>query len=105
MILKEEFVIFVMLYAANIDGQVHKKEEALIRELFDAKLFDKVREKFDKYSDYESLEIIQSCKDYYYPTKEDLQLLLEDIKKMFLADDKFSNLEQASLNILEKILL
>ena len=61
--MQEEFMIMLMLYAANIDGKIKPDELKVVLEKFDALKVVEVRQKFNKMNDEEVLNYIVNQKD------------------------------------------
>lgn len=101
---KEELVAYVLLYTANSDLNIENHEKNVIISKVDMKTFSKVHEEFDKDNDYQSLQkIIKGLEAHNY-SKDDLEELFVDIKKLFLSDGSFDVMEQSMLAYLKKIL-
>ena len=101
---KEELVAYVLLYTANSDLNIENHEKNVIISKVDMKTFSKVHEEFDKDNDYQSLQkIIKGLEAHNY-SKDDLEALFVDIKKLFLSDGSFDVMEQSMLAYLKKIL-
>jgi hypothetical protein len=101
---KEELVAYVLLYTANSDLNIENHEKNVIISKVDMKTFSKVHEEFDKDNDYQSLQkIIKGLEAHNY-SKDDLEGLFVDIKKLFLSDGSFDVMEQSMLAYLKKIL-
>lgn len=101
---KEELVAYVLLYTANSDLNIENHEKNVIISKVDMKTFSKVHEEFEKDNDYQSLQkIIKGLEAHNY-SKDDLEGLFVDIKKLFLSDGSFDVMEQSMLAYLKKIL-
>lgn len=101
---KEELVAYVLLYTANSDLNIENHEKNVIISKVDMKTFSKVHEEFEKDNDYQSLQkIIKGLEAHNY-SKDDLEGLFVDIKKLFLSDGSFDVIEQSMLAYLKKIL-
>jgi len=101
---KEELVAYILLYTANSDLNIENHEKNVIISKVDMKTFSKIHGEFDKDNDYQSLQkIIKGLEDHNY-SKDDLEGLFIDIKKLFLSDGSFDVMEQSMLAYLKKIL-
>ena len=94
---KDELVAYILLFAANADF----KESAKERELIISKV-DK-HEEFDADNDYQGLKKIMISLEQHQYTKEDVDLLMEDIKALFFVDDDFDITEQNMLKSLNRL--
>ncbi|MFD1551772.1 hypothetical protein DNU06_02265 [Putridiphycobacter roseus] len=91
---KEELKIYLLIYCANADFSETKSEIAFIKSKIKTSNFEQLHAEFDKDNDYQSIQKIQlSMKENGY-SKEDKDALFEDIKAVFLRDDKYDVLEQ-----------
>ena len=77
MFTKEEFKVLVMLYAANIDSNIHQDEVDRILEKTDAATYEKVRKMFKNMGDTEILSCIQENKAQYLADPAEKQQLLD----------------------------
>ena len=59
---KEEFKAMVMLYAANIDGNILSEEVKVMLEKIDSETVEKAKKLFGKMSDKEVLDSIRENK-------------------------------------------
>ena len=101
---KEEFKVMVMLYAANIDGDIQSDEIKLMLEKTDFDTVEKVEKLFDKMNDIQVIECINENKVQYAATEADKQLLLEDVRAIIDADEKITVMEEQLSKALEKLL-
>ena len=101
---KEEFKTLVMLYAANIDGNIKSEE---VKEMLEKTGFDTVEkgEKlFDKMSDLEVLECIRENKAQYAATEADRLDLIHDLCAIIEADEKCTVMEEAMVGAMRRVL-
>ena len=85
---KEEFKTLVMLYAANIDGNIHPEEVEVMLEKADVSTFKKVSKLFKKMGDNEVLECIRANKDRFAATVDDKEQLLNSFRSVIQADER-----------------
>ena len=104
MLTKDEFKVLVMLYAANIDSNIHENEVDEILQKTDAATYEKVRKMFKKMSDLEILECIRENKDKYAATPADRLKLLEELRTVIAADDKCTSMEEYLYRNIDKLL-
>ena len=97
---KEEFKMLVMLYAANIDGNIHPDEVEVMLEKADEATFKKMSKVFKKMSDSEVLESIHSNKGLF----DNPEQLIEAIRAIVVADERRTPTEDYLLKTVEKIL-
>ena len=101
---KEEFKVLVMLYAANIDGNIHEDEVEQILQKTDFATFEKMRKDFRRMKDIEILSCIRENKITIITNENEKQDFIEEIKSILVADDYFSYIEAHLLRTLKRIL-
>lgn len=101
---KEEFKTLVMLYAANIDGNMNPEEVEVMLEKADVSTFKKVSKLFKKMGDNEVLECIRANKDRFAATVEDKEQLLNNFRSVIQADERCTTMEKYLLKAIERIL-
>ena len=101
---RNKFKTLLLLYAANIDGQVHPDEVKVILKNMDSKNFEKLMMEFGKMSDLEILECIRENKDKYAATPADRLKLLEELRTVIAADDKCTSMEEFLYRNIDKLL-
>lgn len=104
MLTKEEFRVLVMLYAANIDGNIHKDEVETMLNKADASVYKKMKKQFKKMSDIEVLASINENKEKFASTQEDKQRVLDDIRDVIAADAHNSAIENHLLRVIGDLL-
>ena len=79
---KEEFKTLVMLYAANIDGNIQSEEVKVMLEKSGFETVDKMEKMFTKMNDAEALAVIRENKPLYVATEGDRIDLIADLCAM-----------------------
>ncbi|MBD81212.1 MAG: hypothetical protein CL840_20000 [Crocinitomicaceae bacterium] len=100
----EDFLSFILVYAAYADTEVRQEEIEAIEERVDHAHFLNAKRVIEKLNDSERIDLILSFREKYFPTPEEHQKLFDDMKSIFLADGKFNQLEQIVLMYLRRIL-
>ncbi|QRM90383.1 sulfurtransferase [Lacinutrix sp. WUR7] len=100
---KNELIAYTLLYAANSNFEEDNKERNLIIEKVDMQTFQKIHDEFDADNDYQSIQKIQAGLKEHHFTKEDIDKLLVEIKKMFFADGEFDVMERITYRSLNKL--
>lgn len=101
---KEELVAYILLYAAHCNLDIDNHEKNVIISKVDMQTFQKVHDEFDKDNDYQSLQkIVSALEDKHY-SKVELDILFEDIKKLFLSDGSYDAMELNLYSFLKKML-
>lgn len=101
---KDEFKVMVMLYAANIDGNIQSEEVKVMLEKTDFETVEKVEKLFDKMSDLEVLECIRENKVQHAATEADRMDLIANICAVVEADEKCSMMEEQMVRAMRRVL-
>lgn len=101
---KDEFKVMVMLYAANIDGNVQSEEVKVMLKKTDFETVDKVESMFDKMNDAEVIECIRENKPLYVTTESDRLEILADLCAIIEADENCTVMEEYMVRSLRRIL-
>ena len=101
---KEEFKVMVMLYAANIDGNIQSEEVKVMLEKTDFETVEKVEKLFDKMSDMEVLDCIRENKAQYAATEADRLDLIHDLCAIIESDEKVSVMEEQMVRGMGRLL-
>ncbi|GAA3630269.1 hypothetical protein [Flavivirga jejuensis] len=101
---KEELKIYILIYCANADFSESKAEIDYIKSKIETSDFEKIHDEFKKDNDYQSIQKIRSSiKDHGY-TNDAVDRLFEEMKTLFLSDNKYDILEQNLYRGLNRIL-
>lgn len=100
---KDELVAYILLFAANADFKETKKERDLIISKVDKRTFQEIHEEFEADNDYQGLKKITASLEQHNYDKEDLDLLLEDIKTLFFIDGDIEITEKIMLKSLRRL--
>lgn len=100
---KNEFKAYLFLYAANADYIVSDIEKDIIEKLIDKKQYHKIYSELQQDNDIRSIDKIDFTLKKFDYSKKDIQLLLTEVKELFLADGNFNLLEQIMLKSFERI--
>lgn len=101
---KKEFEIFLMLYAANVDGNISKDELKIILSNTDKETYDFVNDYFQSHNDAECLDIIKENKAKHILSIGDKASILSDIHDIFVVDNLFDNMERLIMRNLNRFL-
>ena len=101
---KEEFKTLVMLYAANIDGNIQSEEVKVMLEKTGFDTVEKVEKLFDKMSDLEVLECIRENKAQYAATENDRLDLIHDLCAIIEADEKCTVMEEQMVRAMRRVM-
>ena len=101
---KEEFKVFLLLFAAQTNFIETQEEIEYIESKFPNEIINRTRKEINKLNDYQKSEIIvNQIKSNKY-VQSDLDEILVEIKELYKSDGVFDSLEQSMLAMLEKLL-
>lgn len=100
----DEFHAFVMLYAANADGEISDKEEARAIAGLDKERYADVKKIFEQCDDNQALQIILSYQEQYMSTPADRDKILDDMTRIYEADGVFKVIERGVQHLFERLL-
>ena len=101
---KEEFKAMVMLYAANIDGNIQSEEVKVMLQKTDFDTVEKAEKLFAKMSDAEVLDCIRENKALYVTSEEDRLDLLSDLCAIIEADENCTLMEESMIKAMRRLL-
>ncbi len=99
-----EFLGFVLLYAANADFDESKKELTLIEQKVGAEAVEKAHELFEEKNDYQRIEFITSFQETFFADDASKKKIYADMEEVFIADKVFSTLERNEFMMIKKII-
>ena len=100
---RDELVAYILLFAANSDFKEDNRERNIIIKKVDMNTFQEIHDEFDNDNDYQGIKkIMTSLKQHNYD-KDDIEVLLADIKTLFFSDGKFNIKERNMLKCLERL--
>jgi ABC-type uncharacterized transport system substrate-binding protein len=100
---KDEFLAYLIIYAAQINQIETEEEKEFIESRFDSKILKNIYKEINSDNDYQR---IQKVMVYTYQNNflsQDLEDLLKEIKELLLCDGKFDATEQALYYYLKKL--
>ena len=101
---KDEFKVLVMLYAANIDGNIQSEEVKVMLEKTGFDTVEKVEKLFAKMSDAEVLDCIRENKALYAATEADRMDIIANVCAVIEADEVCSVMEEQLVKTLRRLL-
>lgn len=101
---KEEFKTLVMLYAANIDGNIKSEEVKVMLERSGFEAVEKTEKLFAKMSDAEVLAVIRENKPLHVATEGDRIDLMADLCAIIEADEKCTVMEEQMVRTMRRLL-
>ena len=101
---KEEFKTLVMLYAANIDGNIKSEEVKVMLERSGFEAVEKTEKLFAKMSDAEAIAVIRENKPLHVATEGDRIDLMADLCAIIEADEKCTVMETMMVRAIRRVL-
>lgn len=91
---KEQFLTFVLLYAAFADLQITEEEEEFISSKTSADDYADVKKTFMSHSDMERAQMISSYSEEEEFDSEYAQIIKNDMEDLFLSDGEYTQWEK-----------
>ncbi len=101
---REEFLAYVLLYAAHCNYFETKEEENYILSVVNKETYHKIHTEVVVDSDEDNLNKIQHYVNEHKLSQEDKESLIREIKKVFFADGYVDVMEKKVFKILQKII-
>lgn len=101
---RNEFIAYIMLYAAQSNFIQTKEEENYILSKIDEQTYNAMHTEIVHNSDYESVQKIRTYLMFNRFSEEDKKQLLNDIKAVFFADSSVDFLEKNVFQFVKKVL-
>ena len=100
---KDEFLAYLIIYAAQINQIETEEEKEFIESRFDSKTLKKIYKEINSDNDYQRIQKVMVYTYQKNYLSHDLDNLLKEIKELLLCDGKFAATEQALYHYLKKI--
>ena len=100
----EEFKTYVLLYASEIDHKVTEEEKSLLEIRLNKDALFKMKKEIKLDNDYQRLQKIIDFIKANKLTDNELTILFDDIKEVFMSDNQFDTIEKATFSFLKRIL-
>ena len=101
---KEEFRALIMLYMANVDGEIHPNEVKVMLRKTDTNTYDRIMKLFSEMDENQVLECIHENKEVYANTEESRMELITDMFVVIDADNEITTKEEEILRAMEMVL-
>ena len=101
---RDEFLAFVLLYAACVDMECTDDERKVITGVIDESHLKVVEAEYNKLSDFERISVINAYRDQYFKDPGQKDEILGSVEKMFKADGTFDIMEHNVYRMLQKLL-
>jgi hypothetical protein len=100
---RDELVAYILLFAAHSDFKEDNKERNVIISKVDMKTFQDIHDEFDNDNDYQGIQKIMTSLRQHNYDRDDVEILLDDIKTLFFSDGDFNVNERNMLKSLERL--
>ncbi len=100
---RNELIAYIFLFAAHSDLKEDNHERNLIISKVDMNTFQRIHDEFDSDNDYQSLQKIQNCLNHHHFSSTDINVLMTEIKSLFLADGSYDTMEKHMYNSLVQL--
>ncbi|MBN1340811.1 MAG: hypothetical protein JXA03_15895 [Bacteroidales bacterium] len=101
---KEDFLAYVLIYAAYADFEINPQEREFILKKVERDEFDKILKIYRKHSDIEKAETVRLLAARYCKDLEDKCQIRKDIIKLFFADKDYTIMEKNFFIVIKKIM-
>ncbi len=91
---KEEFIAYLLLYAAKADQIITKEELDIVHSKVNNESYEKIKAEIEQDNDYQSSQKILFNIEQFNFSKNDIETLMKEIKTLFLSDGKYDILEK-----------
>lgn len=100
----DHFVAFLLLYASYADLELTEDERVHIGKITSQTIYEEALVVFNKFSDFQQLQIILDLKNDFILTDEDKGNILKLLVDHFHKDGEFSRLENSLYEFLKRLL-
>lgn len=99
-----DFLTYLLIYGANVDAEYKANEIEHIVHFYGDESFLKMSDVYDAHTDAESIEFLQELRTHFTHVDNFHQKVKDALVEVFKSDGEFSDIEKASLHILEDLL-
>ena len=100
----DEFMAFLLFYAANADMDCSDNERQMILSTITEGHLPEIEAEYNRLTDFERIQVIQFYKTKHYPSTSQKQEIMDALKKICNADGEYDQMERSMLLMLQKIL-
>jgi thiosulfate/3-mercaptopyruvate sulfurtransferase len=101
---ENEFMMYLLLYAAHADFKLTEEEKSLITSTACNNTYSNVFRQFEQDNDYARLNTILSYRQQYYPKEDDVERVLAAVARLLGCDDKVTLQERYFFKRLKQLL-
>ncbi|GAB1404373.1 hypothetical protein MASR1M74_15520 [Lentimicrobium sp.] len=97
----EQYLAFLLLYAAYADLELQREEAECILSCIDRDVFVETHQYFLSLSEKDRLGTVMAQKNQYLGNPQMVKITLNEIRKLFICDQKMLPIEQFYYNFLK----
>ena len=101
---RDDFMTFILIYAAHVDLEFKAVEKEFIIKRFGKDCFARMNELFDQGTDYDNIQWIKEHKDRFIQSEDDKKALVASMVRLFSADGEFDLLERNMAAMINRLL-
>ncbi|OAB78106.1 hypothetical protein [Cochleicola gelatinilyticus] len=101
---QKELSAYLLLYCANVDYIESEEEVEMIRAKVDPAEYKSIHKEFEHDNDYQSIQKIQAAVERLGLSKTHIDIMIAEMKALFVADGEFDATEHALFNGIKKLL-
>jgi hypothetical protein len=100
----DEFMAFLLFYAANADMECTEEERQTIRRTIPEGHLSMVEAEYHRLTDFERITVLQSYRGKYFHNEQEKAQVLEQIRSLCNADGEYDIMEKNMILMLQKVL-
>jgi len=101
---KEEFIAYILLYATKANFVETPEEKEIILSKVNAQSYQKIHKELDKDNDFQSIQKILANLSKFNYTKRNIDLLISEIRMLYLSDGECNSNENTMFLGLKRLL-
>ena len=101
---RKELSAYLLLYCANVDYIESEEEIKMIRAKVDPAKYKTIHKEFDNDNDYQSIQKIQAAVKRLRLSKTQIDIMIAEMKALFVADGELDATEHALFIGIKKLL-
>lgn len=99
---KKDFVAFILVYLAGVDGTIEKEELDYISDRLGKDHLNHIMELTGQCNDLECLEVMQKLRPRFYPSPQGLETLKLEMEEFCKSGERYSHIEQHIIDLITR---
>lgn len=99
---KKDFVAFILVYLAGVDGKVEKEELEYIANRLGKDHLDHIQDLTSKCNDVECLEVMQKLRPRFFPLPQGLETLKLEMEEFCNSGERYSHIEHHVIDLITR---